>query len=100
MCAYQSVIYGVHILELDLDALTQWREHLGEDNLLVPVRRVAALLHGGSALPANSPITERDMECLSQPHAFMHMRTQVRTLYLYVQSPNQIRASKQVLPFH
>ena len=40
----------VALSKLDLDPLAQWREHLGEDDLLVPNGSVRVLFHGRSAL--------------------------------------------------
>lgn len=48
--ADQRVVDRVHVLQLKLDALTQRREHLREDDLLVPHRCVATLLHWSAAL--------------------------------------------------
>ena len=42
--------YRITLLELDLDPLTEWREHLSEDYLLVPDRVVAVPLDTGAAL--------------------------------------------------
>ena len=44
------VAHGVTLPQLDLDSLAQGREHLGEDDLLVPYWSVGVLLHRGSTL--------------------------------------------------
>ena len=44
------VAHGVTLPQLDLYSLAQGREHLGEDDLLVPHRGVGVLHHGRAAL--------------------------------------------------
>jgi hypothetical protein len=41
---------GVAFPQLNLDPLAEGREHLGEDDLLVPHGRVSVLLHARAAL--------------------------------------------------
>ena len=48
--SYDVVVDAVVIPELYPQASAEWREHLGEYNLLVPDRLVGTLLYGCSAL--------------------------------------------------
>ena len=50
MRADDIVVDGVAVSQLDLDASTEGREHLGEDHLLVPHRLVAPLPHARPTL--------------------------------------------------
>ena len=60
MCADDIVIDGVAVPQLDFDTPAQWREHLSEDDLLVPHRLVAAFLHCSAAL-RGIRVSVRDM---------------------------------------
>lgn len=43
-------VHRVVVSQLDFYALTQWREHLGENDLLVPYRRITVFPHARFAL--------------------------------------------------
>lgn len=53
MRANDGIVDGVIVPQLYLDALTQGREHLREDDLFVPHRRVAILLYARLTLQPN-----------------------------------------------
>ena len=50
MCPDQCIVHSIHILELYLNPLTERWKHFREDDLLVPMGRVAALLYRCSTL--------------------------------------------------
>lgn len=50
VCSYGDIVNLVGVSNLDLDAFAEGREHLCEDDLLVPSGLVAALLNRGFSL--------------------------------------------------
>ena len=50
MCADDVIVDTLVVSELDLESSTEWGEHLGEDELFVPDRFVAAVPNRGLAL--------------------------------------------------
>jgi hypothetical protein len=50
VCPDDSIIDRVIVTELQLDALTKWREHLGKNQLFIPHRSIAVLFYTCLAL--------------------------------------------------
>ena len=63
MRADDVVVDALVVAQLDLETATERREHLGEDDLLVPHRLVAAALHRRPALTA---ITQYNNNTITQ----------------------------------
>jgi hypothetical protein len=50
VCSNDGIVDRVIITELQLDALTQWREHLCKNQLFIPYRSITVFLHTCLAL--------------------------------------------------
>jgi hypothetical protein len=54
-----SVVDRIIVTELQLDTLTQWREHLCKNQLFIPYRGITVLLHTCLALGEKKPFSMR-----------------------------------------